>query len=89
MQTFVEKRYGNPAWDEDLMIVAMMIGVGSLPIALIGLRGDGWGVQPTLGMLIVLFAANQLVQHGAARIREYRRSRRARRLRTSTSASEI
>lgn len=73
---------------EDLLIVGMMIGVGALAIVLAVLRGGGWGVQPTLGMLMVFFALRQLTTHFVQPGRERRRFRRQRSTRRLGSDSE-
>ena len=45
--------------DVDRFLTRLMIGTGMFPIILAVVRGGSWGVEPSLGLLIVLFAASQ------------------------------
>jgi hypothetical protein len=73
---------------EDALIVSLVLGAGLFPISVMLWRRTAWGVQETIGLLIVMFALSLLTKRWAKRLRSRRRALSSRRMHRARIAPE-
>jgi hypothetical protein len=62
----------EPSEMDDLIVHAVIFVIGLIPVATAAAHGGTWGAQPSLGLLMMLFATGASL----ARYRERARARR-------------
>lgn len=68
-----EDRGPDPA--SEATVLWVLFAGGAVPVAAAAARGGTYGAVPTMGMLLVLFAARQLASHYSPTSRARRRGR--------------